>query len=282
MQTTGSRFLYGANVQANGIRQHYLRYGGVGATLILVPGITSPAITWGFVAERLAERFDVYVLDVRGRGLSQAGPGLDYGIDVCADDISGFCAALSLAAPMALGHSMGARHLIRAAARGGIFDRLLLIDPPVSGPGRRAYPAKLAWYLDSMALACAGIDAEGLRVFSPTWTEEQRCLRAAWLHTCDERAVIASFKGFSDDDIHADLPRVAVPTVLVAAEQGGVIGEADVEEIHRLNPKIAAVRVAGAGHMIPWDNLEGFLAALEPYLGAASGEHFVSAVTAGS
>jgi hypothetical protein len=53
--------LYGGHVFANGIRQHYLRYGGKGQPIILIPGITSPAITWGFVAERLAERHDVYV-----------------------------------------------------------------------------------------------------------------------------------------------------------------------------------------------------------------------------
>lgn len=40
-----STFLYGAHVHANGIRQHYLRYGGHGPALILIPGITSPAIT---------------------------------------------------------------------------------------------------------------------------------------------------------------------------------------------------------------------------------------------
>ena len=78
--------LYGANVFANGIRQHYLRYGGFGSAVILIPGITSPAITWGFVAERLAERYDVYVLDVRGRGLSSTGPDLDYGLNAMAAD----------------------------------------------------------------------------------------------------------------------------------------------------------------------------------------------------
>ncbi len=36
-----SHYLYGANIQANGIRQHYLRYGGQGLPIILVPGITS-------------------------------------------------------------------------------------------------------------------------------------------------------------------------------------------------------------------------------------------------
>ncbi|MGK9617144.1 alpha/beta hydrolase, partial [Salmonella enterica subsp. enterica] len=81
-----STFLYGGNVQANGIRQHYLRYGGKGPALILIPGITSPAITWGFVAQRLGAQFDTYVLDVRGRGLSSTGPELDYSADTCAED----------------------------------------------------------------------------------------------------------------------------------------------------------------------------------------------------
>lgn len=38
---SAEKFLYGANVYANGIRQHYLRYGGKGKPLVLAPGITS-------------------------------------------------------------------------------------------------------------------------------------------------------------------------------------------------------------------------------------------------
>lgn len=102
-----STFVAGGNVSANGIRQHYLRYGGKGHALILVPGITSPAITWGFVAERLGHYFDTYVLDVRGRGLSSSGPDLDYGTDACAADIPAFAAALGLDSYHLLGHSMG-------------------------------------------------------------------------------------------------------------------------------------------------------------------------------
>ncbi len=58
-----STFLYGAHVHANGIRQHYLRYGGHGPALILIPGITSPAITgasspsgWGKIRRLRARR----------------------------------------------------------------------------------------------------------------------------------------------------------------------------------------------------------------------------------
>ena len=65
-----SGLLYGANVHANGIRQHYLRFGGAGPAIIIVPGISTTAAQWAFIAERLCSGHDVFVFDVRGRGLS--------------------------------------------------------------------------------------------------------------------------------------------------------------------------------------------------------------------
>src|SRR5690606_11833537 len=97
-----STYLYGANVNANGIRQHYLRYGGNDGeragrdAVIIIPGITSPAITWGFVGDRFGEQFDTYVLDVRGRGLSEASDELDYSLDAQAADVLAFAEAMGL------------------------------------------------------------------------------------------------------------------------------------------------------------------------------------------
>ena len=147
-----SEFLYGGNVFANGIRQHYLRYGGAtGAregrdAVVIVPGITSPAVTWGFVGEQFGKHFDTYILDVRGRGLSEAGDALDYSLDAQAADVTAFAQALGLARYAIVGHSMGARIGIRAA-RGNPagLTRLVMVDPPVSGPGRRAYPSHQPW-----------------------------------------------------------------------------------------------------------------------------------------
>lgn len=271
-----STFLYGAHVRANGIRQHYLRYGGTGGeraargAVILIPGITSPAVTWGFVAERFGRHFDTYVLDVRGRGLSEASDTLDYGLDAQAADLNAFAQALGLARHAFVGHSMGGRIAIRAASRRPPgLTRLVAVDPPVSGPGRRAYPAKLAWYVDSIRMARHGITLEQMREFCPTWNEQQLRLRAQWLHTCDERAIVESFEAFQSDDIHADLPRIAVPVMLMTAERGDVIRDEDVAEIRALLPVLRDVRVAGAGHMIPWDNEEGFYQAFGDFLGQA-------------
>ncbi len=273
-----SNLRYGAHVQANGIRQHYLRYGGTDGArggrdaVVLIPGITSPAITWGFVGERLGREFDTYILDVRGRGLSEASDRLDYSLDAQAADVVAFAEALGLAGYSLVGHSMGARIGARAAARSPRgLRRLVMVDPPVSGPGRRPYPAQLPWYVDSMALARKGIDIEGMRRFCPTWSDAHLRIRAEWLHTCDERAILASFEGFQTDDFHADLPGVKVPALLITAERGDVVRPEDVAEMSGLVPSLAHVRVPDAGHMIPYDNEDGFYRAFGDFLGASLG-----------
>jgi N-formylmaleamate deformylase len=263
-----SAFLYGAHVRANGVRLHYLRYGGTGTAVVLVPGITSPAITWGFVAERFARNFDVYVLDVRGRGLSSAVDGLDYRSDALAKDIAEFVVALGLGDHVAIGHSMGARIVARAVSRHAMRpQRVVLVDPPMSGPGRRPYPSPLAWYVDSLRASVAGTDADAMRAYLPTWTDEELRLRAEWLLTCNEGAVVRAYRDFHEDDFCADLPALSMPVRLIAAGKGGVVSTEDEIELRRLVPTVEMVRVAGAGHMIPWDDADGFYAAFGNFLG---------------
>lgn len=274
-----TNFVRGGNVAANGIRQHFLRFGGATGeritrpTVILIPGITSPAITWAFVGEVLGERFDTFVLDVRGRGLSSASQDLDYSLDAQADDVAALVGALGLQHFSLVGHSMGARIAARAATRiNKGLESVVLIDPPVSGPGRRPYPGQLPWYVDSMALARDGTDAEGMRKFCPTWTEEQLQLRAEWLHTCDERAVRASYEGFHCDDFFEDAARLEVPVLLMTAERGDVVRDEDVAALQHATPSMLHTRVPDAGHMIPWDNPEDFYAAFGSFLGAPVGK----------
>lgn len=273
-QPKKSTFLYGGNLSANGIRQHYLRYGPAenhaAPALLLIPGITSPAITWGFVAEVFGQYFDTYVLDARGRGLSSSGEGLDYGTDSCADDISAFAEALGLTKYHLVGHSMGARFILRTAARrpAGVLS-LSLIDPPVSGPGRREYPGKWPWYVDSIRQSQQGMNAEEMLTYCPTWTFEQRQLRAEWLPTCYEPAIRKAFDDFHQVDIHQDFSKITAPVLLMVAGKGGVILPEDQAEMAELLPQITLAEVKDAGHMIPWDDFSGFFHAFGDFLGCS-------------
>ncbi len=262
------RLLYGANLFANGIRQHYQRYGGRGRPMVIVPGITSPAITWGFVAQRLARAFDVHVLDVRGRGLSQADASLDYSLDSYAGDVQAFVQGLALNDYIVLGHSMGGRIGIRLASKFGEgLTRLVLVDPPLSGPGRRPFPVRPDWFLEAIRLARAGAGIEAMRRFLPGWTDEHLSLRAEWLHTCDERAIVETCRGFDSEDIHADLARIRIPTMLMSAGKADMVRADEIDELRTLMPSLKVVTMADAGHMIPWDDFNGFLAAIGSFLG---------------
>jgi N-formylmaleamate deformylase len=263
-----SQLLYGAHVRANGIRQHYLRFGGSGPVVIIVPGIATTAAQWAFVAERLCTARDVYVLDVRGRGLSESGPHLNYSLDACASDLVAFAEALGIARYTILGHSMGARIGIRASRwRPASVERLIMVDPPVSGPGRRAYPIPIEPLLRLLHSAQRGeVEATLRGPDAPKWPEQHIRTRAEWMHTCDERALTESHKGFHDDDVHFDLGNLDVDAALIVAGKGGVIRAEDEAEIRRMLPSITIRRLEGAGHQMQIDDTTGFLAIVEDIL----------------
>ena len=101
---------------ANGaVRLHALDYGGDGVPLVVLPGITSPAITMDFVAGQIGDLVRPIILDVRGRGLSDSGG--EYSLVEYAEDAEALIRGLELDVPLLLGHSLGARIAATAAVR---------------------------------------------------------------------------------------------------------------------------------------------------------------------
>jgi N-formylmaleamate deformylase len=255
-------------VSVSGIKLHYLEHGTAGPVVVLIPGITTPAILWSFVSARIGSYARVITLDNRGRGLSDRGPGLSYGLDDYAADTAGLIETLGLSKPIVLGHSLGARIGIRLAARyPHLVGSLLLADPPVSGPGRRPYPVPLEQYLDRLERASAGLPLEA----SPLYTGDHARLRAEWLPTCDRDAVIATHAGFNEEDIVQDLAHVACRALLLYAEEGNTISDADADEIVARLQNGTHSKILGVGHMMPWYDLELFLSKVEPFIRDGSG-----------
>jgi N-formylmaleamate deformylase len=86
------------------------------------------------------------------------------------------------------------------------------------------------------------------------------------MHTCDERALIESHKGFHHDDIHRDLANLDVPTALIVAGRGEVIRPEDEQEIRRLLPSVTIKKLESAGHQMQIDDTEGFLSIVQEFL----------------
>jgi N-formylmaleamate deformylase len=257
-------------VTANGLRHRVLRYGDPGARdLLVLPGITSPAVTADFLAVRLAGLgYRVTVPDARGRGQSDRAPAGGYRLVDYAADVAGLVDALDLAAPVVLGHSMGARTaaayaVLHAPEQQGLS---ILVDPPVSGPGRGPYPTSWDSFAQQLGEAQRGTGPDEVRRFYPKWPLRELQLRAEVLASCDEAAVRESYQGLEEEDFFDYWARLRLPAVLLRGGDSPVVPLAAVADLRRARPDIEIVTVPGAGHMVPWDNLAGFLDAVRPYL----------------
>lgn len=73
-------------------------------------------------------------------------------------------------------------------------------------------------------------------------------------------------RAFHEEDVHADLPRIACPTLLVYAGQGGVITDADAAEVVSLLKQGRKIKIDHVAHMMPFEDLNAFVAAVRPFI----------------
>lgn len=252
-------------VRSADLRLHVLDYGGDGVPVVVLPGITSPAVTMDFVARALTDLVRPIVVDVRGRGLSDPGPR--YTLRDYADDAEAVIRGLGLDRPVLLGHSMGARIAAATAARGALPLRgTVLVEPPMSGPGRGPYPTSLAVFREQLAQARRGTTAEEVAGWWPGWPPRELGLRARWLAGCDAEAVDATHRGFETEDFFADWPHVPAPVRFLYGADSPVVTASDAAEAARAHPRARFATIPGARHMVFWDNPDGALHALRTAL----------------
>jgi N-formylmaleamate deformylase len=250
-------------VDANGLRHRVLTFGGAeGEDLLFVPGITSPAESIQFIADQLPE-FRIHVPDLRGRGRTDKAPAGSYRLEDYRKDLDGLIAALGLSSPTIVGHSLGARIAAKWAVTGHASgSRVVLVDPPTSGPGRAPYPMSAQSFQQQLEQAQHGTTPQQIRTYFPAWPERELRLRAEILAECDPTAVAETHHGFEHEDFFDLWARLSGRVALIHGERSPVVPSSAVTELRTANPQIAIHEVPNAGHMVPWDNLPGFVAAL--------------------
>jgi N-formylmaleamate deformylase len=258
---TGARALLGRSGYVDaGVRLHHLEYGEAGTPIVIVPGITSPAATWEFISVELARDHRVFTLDIRGRGMSEK-PSDGFALSDYAGDVAAVVEALGLERPVLVGHSMGARIAAATAERHpGVAGPLVLADPPLTGPGRDPYPMSLEAFMEQLQCARSDNAVEELRRHFPTLTDEQLSIRAEWLPSCEENAVRESWLNFHREDFFPYLRELEPPVLFMYGANSPVVPESALAEVTETRPDLEIVRIRDAGHMIPWDNPDDFLA----------------------
>jgi N-formylmaleamate deformylase len=247
------------------VELHLLDYGGAGMPLLVLPGITSPAITWDFVVAHLRDLVRPIVLDLRGRGLSTAGGS--YAVEDFAVDVETVVRSLVVERPLLLGHSLGGRIAAAVAARIEVpIAGTIVIDPPLSGPDRGAYPTPREAFVEQLHEAQAGTTADEVARHYPRWPRSELLLRARWLPSCDKAAVLATYDWFEREDFFDWWPHVRPPAAFIRGEESPVVTAEGAREAAEANPSAAQRAVPAAGHMVPWDNFTGFMTEIRSLL----------------
>jgi pimeloyl-ACP methyl ester carboxylesterase len=102
-------------VPVNGIRLHYLDWGGEGSTLIFLTGMGSSAYIFNKFAPRFTDKFRVLALTRRGHGDSDT-PETGYDADTLTEDIRQFMDRLNIEKAILAGHSLAGVELTHFAA----------------------------------------------------------------------------------------------------------------------------------------------------------------------
>jgi pimeloyl-ACP methyl ester carboxylesterase len=115
-------------VHANGIRLHYLDWGGNGPALIFLTGMGSSAYIFNKFAPRFTHRFRALALTRRGHGDSDT-PATGYDADTLIEDIRQFMDRLSVEKAILAGHSLAGVELTHfAATHPTRVERLIYLD----------------------------------------------------------------------------------------------------------------------------------------------------------
>jgi N-formylmaleamate deformylase len=121
-----------------------------------------------------------------------------------------------------------------------------------------------------LAAANSGAGIEELGRHFPTLTAEQLAVRAEWLPTCDENAVRESWLNFHREDFFGLLAQLEPPVLLMYGAQSPVVPQSALPEVRATAADgVEIVPIAGAGHMIPWDNPADFVAQTRRFLAAS-------------
>ena len=92
--------------------------------------------------------------------------------------------------------------------------------------------------------------------------EEQHELRLEWLPNCDKAAVEASHRSFNEKDIWSELASITHRSTLIYALEGKVVPDDDARDFAGRIPDCRCIAIPKVSHMMPWDDLDAFVAAV--------------------
>ncbi|MFD3517771.1 alpha/beta fold hydrolase [Streptomyces sp. NPDC058657] len=246
--------------------------------VLLLHGLMGRSAHWADTARWLSGRHRAVALDQRGHGRSEKPAEGPYTREAYVADAEAAVEQLGLGPVTLIGHSMGALTAWQLAAkRPDLVRALVVCDMRASALGAasqrewedwfKAWPVPFARLAD--VRKWFGEDDPWVERPSPARGEffaEVMAERAdGWRPVFSRRQMLMSRATWVFDAHWDELSQVRCPTLVVRGLDGE-LGRAEAQEMVRVLPQGRYAEVQDAGHLVHYDQPEGWRTAIEPFL----------------
>ena len=256
---------------------------GSGPDIILIPGMASSREIWEDVAARLAGKYRLHLVQVRGfAGMPARGNATGPVSAPVAEELARYIRERKLQRPAVIGHSMGGTiGMMLAARHPELVGRLMVEDmPPFGGLMFGSTPESVRPLADQTRDSLLAQHARGqpgmLEQMYPTMTRVE-----AWkprlmqgLRDSHRPTVVNAFHELIVTDLRPELEKITAPvTVLYVVPETSPTQPMTAEQYEAMlrgsyanlrNARI--IRIDDAKHFIHFDQLERFLTEVDLFL----------------
>lgn len=248
-----------------------------GLPLVLLHGFTGTGEFW-LPAAGLLPRRRCIIPDLPGHGATDAPlPPGEWRLDRAADALAALLDRLGVGRFALAGYSMGGRLALSVALRHP--RRVAALALVGASPGIAARAERDERAADDLALADA-IERDGIEAFSRQWEANALFATQAQLPPAlreamrsqrlgqDPARLAAALRAFGtglQPPVHGELPRLAMPVLVMAGEHDAKFGAIARDMAARI-PGAALAIAAGAGHAVPLERAAECARDLEEFL----------------
>lgn len=251
-----------------------VRIGGDGPLVLFFHGITANSAVFEPVMDAFSDRFTTVAVDQRGHGKSDK-PETGYEADDFADDIAALVEALGMGPAILVGHSLGSRNSVTAAARHpDLIRKVVAIDftPYIEddvfdvltarvNSGDQAF-ADLESVIGYLANRYPNIPAPAIRIRAESGFHQ---VDGALRPMASASAMAQTVKGLRADLVPA-FRDVTRPVLVVRGAESKLVTAAALEKTHELRPDLPIVVVPSADHYVHETNQPITIAAIRNFI----------------
>ncbi|WP_066651853.1 MULTISPECIES: alpha/beta fold hydrolase BchO [Sphingomonas] len=260
----------------------HVQVAGEGPVLLLLHGTGAATHSWRSLLPLLAERFTVVAPDLPGHGFTSGRPPGGLSMTAMARAVSELLGALTVTPRLIIGHSAGVAVAVRMTLDGlatptgiiGLNSALM----PFPGIAARLFPtlARMLFVNPFAPHIFAGIarqqgevggflkrstgsriDADGANLYQRLFATPAHCAGA-----------ITMMADWDLDSLNRDLPKLAVPLLLVHGESDAMIPPSSARDAAALVPGARVETLAGLGHLAHEEAPEQVAALIERFVAA--------------